>query len=1567
MFVSIMNFTATIMRFLQLLIFVFIFSISFSQKWGVNTESEFTNEAMDVETDAAGNSYVCGYITGETAFNNTVIEQVSSGNGEIYISKYSSNGSLIWIKRFGGSQSDRAVDLALDQNNNIYITGDFYGQVDFDSYSITSASNSKDIFLLKLDNNGNVLWVRKEGGNDSENAYGLTIDSQDNVILTGQFSGTSSIAGQTFVSTIDPISNLSTYDLFLSKYDTNGTPLWVKVGQGIYENRGLAVAVDNLDNIFLVGQFSDTMQFAGQQINNAAYNVGFLAKFQPNGQFTFLNRLFGGMVMTYDLEVNSLNEVVVVGDYLGTLLYEDVNGTHQVSNSFSKKVFALMMQNDGSFIWGTAIGSENTISARSISISATKEIYITGYFSCSLSEFHDTQTAVFNSVGFKDVYLWKLNYQGNFDFIKQFGSKKDDVGHGVAMQNSSVPIICGSYTEDLNVFTSSSISYSVSQTNQFNFIQGTGVDPAHVYLSGDISRNSFLLNAVDSYTPQYNYFFNQPNDSLTGFIYSVQQDSTHGCLEDLLVYNTMSYSHVGPAFNYLWNTGDTLNSVVAANVGTYTVDVERIDGCSSGFDSIPVYVLPQLPTMSDDLGLAIQEVGANYYNYHFCYPDTVNIWFEGLHPSYSIEISNSNSSYFDTLIHPYSYSSNVLVQDTACSNVGHFLIDYDYSSSYDVDPYMVLVDNIDFNDSITICENENVLIQILDSLENPNGTFGILPLDTLYQYNWQVNGFSSGSQTEYELVLTPTTTGWYNISYLGTWGYINLCGIDTMSIPVTDSFYIEVLPAPIGTTSISGDNLLCPNGSVYLTLTNTLPGLSWTGPGITWMSSGGDSIQASVAGTYSYSGDLIDTVSGCTVHKLFSFSLIEKPSPTVHSNPVDAIICPYDSVYMWVDSIYLSYEWEGPTGNALSFTNSHTDDEQGFYFCVVEDSTGCFLTTPPLEIREYVTPYIIVEPTNVICENETLDLHVISNGDAIFQWTTPITSNASNIQVNQPGWYVCEIEQCGITTIDSLEIIDGSFNVSLTTNDSILCFEESTLIFVTPGLTAYEWSSGEFGISTIFVENEGEYFVEAMNSYGCTAVSDTIFVNVIDESIPPSIADLSICYGEDATLTDNSGNITNWFLVDSTFILNSNSIQLANVIADTSLLVAYEVTECPNVYSDVSVFVIDSISNYSISGDSIVCENSSTILTVNSNNETIQWFLNGNVLSDSTSVELLGENLDSLNEISVVISNPCFSDTLFYTIDVLTPSVIDIEMDSIIICEDEMLVVYTDVITDSMFWSGDFGEEMIDTLVINTLDSDGYIFVNAIDVNGCETNIDSVFVSTSHLVFDIYNDFGLNCIGDSVLFGVQTTSDSIVWDFPIGASSFENEIQMLLDSSSAGVYNLSVWDENGCMYTDSILIDVNNNPLIDLDIDSVICARTYISIFDTDGIDYSFYGFNDADSILIAFSQEIIITAQNYSGCSTTDTIFVDVVDCDDELPNVITANNDGVNDYFVIDEAKLYPNNQLTIINRWGSVVFDEKGYQNTFNGLDLSDGVYFYVFYYDYRGDLNHKKEGYLTLVRD
>ena len=158
----------------------------YAQNWLQKGGGASHDEALDVEVDASGNVYTTGYVT-STSVMGTTINLQTTGYSDIYVSKSNSSGEFLWAKTFGGPQADRAYDLALDNTGNIYITGYVTGTVIFDSFTVTTNNNSQDFFVAKLAPNGNVLWVNVQGGNGGENGYGVAIDSQSNVVVTGQF------------------------------------------------------------------------------------------------------------------------------------------------------------------------------------------------------------------------------------------------------------------------------------------------------------------------------------------------------------------------------------------------------------------------------------------------------------------------------------------------------------------------------------------------------------------------------------------------------------------------------------------------------------------------------------------------------------------------------------------------------------------------------------------------------------------------------------------------------------------------------------------------------------------------------------------------------------------------------------------------------------------------------------------------------------------------------------------------------------------------------------------------------------------------------------------------------------------------------------------------------------------------------------------------------------------------------------------------------------------------------------------------------------------------------------
>lgn len=1558
-----------------LLILILLFSIpffDFAQQWGNCTISQFTNEANDVEINNNHESYTAGYITGETAFNSSTLVPFTQGNGDIYVAKYSQTGSLIWEKTFGGNYSDRAIDLAIGADQNILVTGQFFGTVSFGSITLTSSANSKDIFILKLDPTGNVLWARKEGGNLAENAYGITVDHQNNVILTGQFQGSATIGNNNFTSAIDPNTNQPSFDFFISKYDPYGNPLWSLDGSAEYEDRGLAVAVDNQNNIFFTGQFSKTLTFASNSYPNLGYNIGFLCKLNPAGQLQFFNQLKAGMTNAYDLELNSDNEVVVTGDFLGNLNYYDAIGTHVIQNSFDKHIFILKTANNGNYQWNYTLGSNNEVSARSVSMDPHKDIFVTGYFKCDLSQIQDTAEATFNSVGFKDGYLLKINNSGQYEYIKHFGGKMDDEGHGVAITQNDRPHICGSFTKDLNFADNSAITVNNNSAHSLHYYSG---ETTHLFLQGDSTRNSFLVDYVNQNYQTLNYYYVNAVDSLIGYIVSSSQyflppDTTHFCGIDDLTYATLTWDHFGPSYSFLWNTGSTYQSISIATTGDYWVNVQRDDACSFDIDSIYAISepIPLLPNLTDNYGINLNHP-APYNNYHFCFPDSLTINYSNLQSGTTLTTYEPNGN---ALIGagPFAIHDggdyNVVVTNQYCENHSVFTIIYDEPIPFDTLQLDIIMNtSVPTGDSITICLGEEVCFDGIDLITNPLKDWNIDLPHPIYSANWIISGVGHNNLNKLKTCFTPQVSGWYNVELDVIIGYNNLCGLDTVHYYKSKPFYIHVNPVPVWSGTISGSNLLCENGSVFIHVSNPNSSFAWNGPGIIW-NNGNDSIEVNAAGYYTYSGILTDSLTGCNAGFSLSHLITPKTAPAIASIPADGIICPYDSVFMYLPSTYVSYQWIGPEGDSLSTTNQCYGEDLGFYYCHVLDNDGCYLTSPPYELREYTTPSITIMPDEFLCQGETVTIQVAYTGTPIFNWN-PINSTQDHITVNAPGVYSVQITQCGFTITDSIEIIDGSFTASISVSDSTLCYEDTIAIIGTPSNLNYEWNNGPITNGFQSVSEAGTYYAHVTNEFGCIVQTNSVSIGMVPESTPPSIQSQTVCAGSNVTLSSTSLYTLSWYSsTDSTLITTGNQFSLTNLLNDTSFLVAFQSNECPPAFGSVSVQLVDSLNTYSILGDSTLCQNQDGLFAVNTTTETISWYHGATNLGSSNPISIPFGSLNSNQQLSVQISNQCYSTTVFDSVSILPITHIELANDSITLCYyDTELVELSTPNIDSIIWNSNLGTVSTDVLLLNGTNNYGLISVSGQDQFGCSTDSAQLIVVTSNFNASIDLNFSNYCLGDSGAIIVSSNADSILWTTPFG-SSYSDTLSFTLDSIHAGTYVIEYWDALSCHYEDSVVIPMYSYPDLNILPDSIFCLNdVYTFYFPNDTNTYSWTTYGNNTNIPILSDQNLILTATSPHGCISSDTLVVHTVNCDDLLPNIITPNGDGINDYFIIDDAYSQQKNQLIIYNRWGNNVFEASPYRNDWNGEHISDGVYFYLYYPNGSVEASNYKSGFLHII--
>lgn len=224
-----------------------------------------------ISADYNGGCYVSGF----SGYNDTQ----SFGGTPVYGSfaaRYDSMGNFLWVRNI------TAGDVSADLAGNLYVSGSFSGTVLFGSTSLAS-KGAGDIFTAKYDKGGNLLWVKSAGGTGSDMGNSVSACPEGGCYITGGFSGSADFG------TAQIVSSGST-DIFIAKYDKDGSLLWAKAAGGSAEDYGTAVSTDKDDRCFVTGNFSQTSKFTNTQITSKGSSDVFISKYDKDGNFIWVNQ-----------------------------------------------------------------------------------------------------------------------------------------------------------------------------------------------------------------------------------------------------------------------------------------------------------------------------------------------------------------------------------------------------------------------------------------------------------------------------------------------------------------------------------------------------------------------------------------------------------------------------------------------------------------------------------------------------------------------------------------------------------------------------------------------------------------------------------------------------------------------------------------------------------------------------------------------------------------------------------------------------------------------------------------------------------------------------------------------------------------------------------------------------------------------------------------------------------------------------------------------------------------------------------------------------------------------------
>lgn len=240
-------------------VFVGKYSNSGNLIWVKKATGSSLDYGTGLELDASGNAYVIGWFINTVDFDpgNGVANLTTSGNWDAFIWKLDNAGNYVWAKQLVGASGIGGQSIGLDATGNVYAAGYFLGSIDLDpgpgTDMHTSVAGNEDMFLVKLNNNGDFVWGNTFGDVNADRCNSIDVDADGTVAMTGYFEGT--VDFDPGVGTFELTSDGPFNDIFITKLDASGALLWAgRIGY-IIQDKGACIVLKN-DTIYTTGYFA---------------------------------------------------------------------------------------------------------------------------------------------------------------------------------------------------------------------------------------------------------------------------------------------------------------------------------------------------------------------------------------------------------------------------------------------------------------------------------------------------------------------------------------------------------------------------------------------------------------------------------------------------------------------------------------------------------------------------------------------------------------------------------------------------------------------------------------------------------------------------------------------------------------------------------------------------------------------------------------------------------------------------------------------------------------------------------------------------------------------------------------------------------------------------------------------------------------------------------------------------------------------------------------------------------------------------------------------------------------
>ena len=472
-----------IKNFSLFIVFIIVSVFTFSQKlpkmeWAGALSSASNDSISFLQLDQEGNVYMSGNFESELDLNVDTLKyniKKSQGLQDIYITKTNVFGNQAWAKAFGGTGLDSIVGLSVT-NEKVYVLGYFEKEVDFGVKKITSTGkfayfiatldlrgNVLDVKSIQADNNrvytfgkvvndilhftgittngavfverrnvdGELVWLKQVGGNETIQLVTMTNDEQANIYVAGNFLG-ANVDFDPSAAEVKLSSSLEYQDGFLMKISSNGDFVWVKQIDGI-KNDFITALVVRANDIIVSGRFEERIKFGPTSMLSKGTADFFVAQYNLSGDLMWA-RQFGGNKQSDDAKsivIDRYRNVYITGIFIGEG-FEIGNGTVadksvlNVNGKTSRDAFLIRIDSLGTTKYTTRFGGSGKDFGAALAIDTNDNVVVCGLFESN----YGFENPKLEGKGLRDVFVIKNLVTPYKTFITKFNNetieKEDD-------------------------------------------------------------------------------------------------------------------------------------------------------------------------------------------------------------------------------------------------------------------------------------------------------------------------------------------------------------------------------------------------------------------------------------------------------------------------------------------------------------------------------------------------------------------------------------------------------------------------------------------------------------------------------------------------------------------------------------------------------------------------------------------------------------------------------------------------------------------------------------------------------------------------------------------------------------------------------------------------------------------------------------------------------------------------------------------------------------------------------------------------------------------------------------